>query len=52
MCEPCLKHGEGKKWYLKAENYSDDLPSCRFVCRKDAIGLEERSEASVATNLW
>jgi ferredoxin len=25
MCEFCLKHGEGKKWYLQAENYSDDL---------------------------
>ena len=24
MCEFCHKHGEGKKWYLKAENYSDD----------------------------
>lgn len=27
MCEFCLKHGEGKKWYLKAENYSEDLLS-------------------------
>ena len=27
MCEFCLKHGEGKKWYLRAENYSDDLLS-------------------------
>ncbi len=25
MCEFCLKHGEGKKWYLEARNYSDDL---------------------------
>lgn len=25
MCEFCLKHGEGKKWYLEAKNYSDDL---------------------------
>jgi Pyruvate/2-oxoacid:ferredoxin oxidoreductase delta subunit len=25
MCEFCLKHGEGKKWYLQASNYSDDL---------------------------
>lgn len=22
MCEFCVKHGEGKKWYLRAENYS------------------------------
>jgi ferredoxin len=25
MCEFCHKHGEGKKWYLEARNYSDDL---------------------------
>lgn len=25
MCELCTKHGEGKKWYLQAKNYSDDL---------------------------
>lgn len=27
MCEFCLRHGEGKKWYLQASNYSDDLLS-------------------------
>jgi Pyruvate/2-oxoacid:ferredoxin oxidoreductase delta subunit len=27
VCEFCLKHGEGKKWYLQAKNYSDDLLS-------------------------
>ncbi len=27
MCEFCLKHGEGKKWYLQARNYSDELLS-------------------------
>ena len=27
MCEFCLKHGEGKKWYLQAKHYSDDLLS-------------------------
>ena len=27
MCEFCHKHGEGKKWYLRAENYSTDLLS-------------------------
>lgn len=25
MCEFCHKHGEGKKWYLEARNYSEDL---------------------------
>ncbi len=27
MCEFCHRHGEGKKWYLRTENYSDDLLS-------------------------
>lgn len=27
MCEFCVKHGEGKKWYLNAKNYSNDLLS-------------------------
>jgi Pyruvate/2-oxoacid:ferredoxin oxidoreductase delta subunit len=27
MCEFCVKHGEGEKWYLQARNYSDDLLS-------------------------
>jgi Pyruvate/2-oxoacid:ferredoxin oxidoreductase delta subunit len=25
LCEFCVKHGEGKKWYLQARNYSEDL---------------------------
>jgi NAD-dependent dihydropyrimidine dehydrogenase PreA subunit len=25
MCEFCVQHGEGKKWYLAMENYSRDL---------------------------
>ena len=27
MCEFCMKHGEGEKWYLQAKNYSEDLLS-------------------------
>jgi NAD-dependent dihydropyrimidine dehydrogenase PreA subunit len=27
MCELCVKHGEGKKWYLQAQNYSEELRS-------------------------
>lgn len=27
MCEFCHRHGEGKKWYLEAGNYSEDLLS-------------------------
>lgn len=25
MCDNCVKHGEGKKWFLQAKNYSDEL---------------------------
>jgi ferredoxin len=25
VCEFCVQHGEGKKWYLQAKNYSADL---------------------------
>ena len=27
MCEFCHQHGEGKKWYLNADNYAEDLLS-------------------------
>ncbi len=27
MCEFCLEHGEGRKWYLEAKNYGLDLAS-------------------------
>jgi Pyruvate/2-oxoacid:ferredoxin oxidoreductase delta subunit len=27
VCEFCHKHGEGRKWYLQAQNYSEDLLS-------------------------
>jgi ferredoxin len=27
MCEFCTKHGEGKRWYLQARNYAEDLLS-------------------------
>ena len=25
MCQFCHTHGDGKKWYLNAENYSEEL---------------------------
>jgi len=27
MCEFCVRHGEGKRWYLNARNYGEDLAS-------------------------
>lgn len=46
MCEFCLKHGEGKKWYLQVKNYSEDLLSdakrksmiSQFFDHADAVG--------------
>lgn len=35
MCDFCHKHGEGKKWYLRAENYAEDLLS--DLRRRDLI---------------
>jgi NAD-dependent dihydropyrimidine dehydrogenase PreA subunit len=28
VCEFCIQHGEGKKWYLQANNYSKELLNC------------------------
>ncbi len=25
MCEFCVRHGDGQKWYLRAENYAEEL---------------------------
>lgn len=36
MCEFCVKHGEGKKWYLNVKNYSHDLLS--DINRKKFVG--------------
>ncbi|MHB1324460.1 MAG: 4Fe-4S dicluster domain-containing protein [Coriobacteriia bacterium] len=35
MCEFCVQHGDGKKWYLQAENYAHDLS--RDVERREYV---------------
>ena len=25
MCDMCIEHGEGKKWYLQAKNFTEEL---------------------------
>ncbi len=45
MCEFCLKHGEGQKWYLEARNYGEDLLS--DLKRRKAI---EKLAASADTS--
>jgi ferredoxin len=44
MCEFCHKHGEGKKWYLEAKNYSEDLLS-DLNRRKFIIDFLKRPES-------
>ncbi len=51
MCEFCHQHGEGKKWYLQAKNYSDDLLSDvrrrkfieHFVSHPEELGTSARN---------
>ncbi len=47
MCEFCTQHGEGKKWYLQAKNYSEELLNeerKRFI----AEFLEKQEQGAVA----
>jgi len=44
MCEFCTKHGEGKKWYLRAENYSQELMR--------RLNVEKASERFVSHLDW
>lgn len=51
MCEFCHKHGEGKKWYLQAKHYSDDLMNDlgrrdhmrRFFSRPEHLAKDQRN---------
>ena len=51
MCDFCHQHGEGKKWYLDARNYSEDLLSDlkrrkfikRFFTSPDHLATGERA---------
>lgn len=55
MCEFCVQHGDGKRWYLNAQNYAADLES--DLERRDYVigfvqGFEKmRSRANIATRL-
>ena len=55
MCQFCVEHGEGKRWYLQARNYALDLNS--DLARRDYVvgfisGFERmRSRAITAGNL-
>jgi Fe-S-cluster-containing hydrogenase component 2 len=55
MCQFCVEHGEGKRWYLEAQNYALDLNS--DLSRREYVvefisGFEKmRSRAIMAGNL-
>jgi len=45
MCEFCLEHGEGKKWYLQMKNYSKELLHAELPAKqKQASGVSTRVE--------
>ena len=37
MCKYCVEHGEGKKWYLNAKNYSNELLAKHEDIVKDGV---------------
>ena len=49
MCEFCMQHGDGKRWYLNARNYSesllDDVRRVNYI--RDFIGGAERLRRDV-----
>jgi len=45
MCEFCIKHGEGKQWYLQMKNYSSELLHATLTPQqKQAVGFYTRRE--------
>ena len=45
MCEFCMEHGEGKKWYLQMKNYGKELLHEELSsAQKDILGVKTRFE--------
>ncbi len=50
MCEFCVRHGDGRKWYLEAKNYAEDLLSdvrrrrfiADFLGQADHLGRQSK----------
>ncbi len=40
MCEFCTQHGEGKKWYLQAENYIQEVASEERQQMRDQFAID------------
>ena len=48
MCQFCVQHGEGKKWYLAMKNYSHELLHAELsASQQEIIGATTRVEAAV-----
>jgi Pyruvate/2-oxoacid:ferredoxin oxidoreductase delta subunit len=48
MCEMCIEHGEGKKWYLQAKNFTEELYHDAF--NKGLTTFAEGCEADEPSN--
>jgi ferredoxin len=48
MCDMCIEHGEGKKWYLQAKNFTREL--YQESLSKGLTTFTERSEADEPNN--
>jgi hypothetical protein len=45
MCEFCLEHGKGRKWYLEMKNYSAELLRADLSStQRKIIGVHNRLE--------
>jgi ferredoxin len=45
MCEFCMKHGEGKKWYLDMKNYAEELLNEQLSAEhKQLTGAQTRAD--------
>jgi ferredoxin len=53
MCEFCLEHGEGKKWYLQMKNYSEELVHAQATAeQKEPPGVLDRADWGTAFWEW
>ncbi|MCW3489720.1 4Fe-4S dicluster domain-containing protein [Dethiobacter alkaliphilus] len=55
MCEFCIQHGEGKKWYVVMENYSAELlahQDRQKYIRHFIPNVQRNAEANIAKLAW
>ncbi len=58
MCQWCVEHGDGKKWYLNTKNYInkelfDSKEEIRTqACEQNAISLVPRQQVQALREEW